>query len=48
MHAGGADYLVLRIDGLERLVPFVAAVVPRVDLAAGIVEIDAPQGLFEL
>jgi 16S rRNA processing protein RimM len=48
VHAGGASYLVLEIDGRDRLVPFVAAVVPTVDLVAGVVEIDPPEGLFEL
>jgi 16S rRNA processing protein RimM len=48
LHAGGADYLVLDVDGAERLVPFVAAVVPTVDIAAGLVEIDPPEGLFEV
>ena len=48
VHAGGADYLVLDVDGSERLVPFVAAIVPTVDVAAGVVEIDPPEGLFEL
>ncbi len=44
----GADYLVLDVEGIERLVPFVSAVVPTVDVAAGVVEIDPPDGLFEL
>ncbi|HJQ43026.1 MAG TPA: ribosome maturation factor RimM [Jatrophihabitantaceae bacterium] len=44
----GADYLVLEVDGRERLVPFVAAIVPTVDLAAGHVMIDPPDGLFDL
>jgi 16S rRNA processing protein RimM len=44
----GADYLVLAVGGVERLVPFVAAVVPTVDIAAGFVVIDPPEGLFEL
>jgi 16S rRNA processing protein RimM len=44
----GADYLVLDVDGHERLVPFVAAIVPTVDIAAGRVVIDPPNGLFEL
>jgi 16S rRNA processing protein RimM len=48
LHAGGADYLVVELDGKESLVPFVAAVVPVVDLATGVVEIDAPEGLFDL
>ncbi|MGN6605723.1 MAG: ribosome maturation factor RimM, partial [Jatrophihabitans sp.] len=48
VHAGGADYLVLDIDGRERLVPFVAAIVPTVDLAGGTVTVDPPDGLFDL
>jgi 16S rRNA processing protein RimM len=44
----GSDYLVLDIDGVERLVPFVAAVVPTVDIARGVIEIDPPEGLFDL
>jgi 16S rRNA processing protein RimM len=48
LHAGGADYLVLDVAGQERLVPFVAAIVPTVDVPGGFVEIDPPDGLFEL
>lgn len=48
IHAGGADYLVLDIDGAEKLVPFVGAIVPTVDVSGGFVEIDPPEGLFEL
>lgn len=48
VHAGGADYLVLEIAGRERLVPFVTAVVPTVDLASGRVVLDPPEGLFDL
>jgi 16S rRNA processing protein RimM len=48
VHAGGASYLVLHIDGRDRLVPFVAAIVPTVDVAAGTVLIDPPEGLLEL
>ena len=48
LHAGGATYLVLDVDGAERLVPFVAAVVPEVDVAGGYVVIDPPEGLFDL
>jgi 16S rRNA processing protein RimM len=44
----GSDYLVLDLDGVERLVPFVAAVVPTVDIARGVIEIDPPEGLFDL
>jgi 16S rRNA processing protein RimM len=48
VHAAGADYLVIEVDGRDRLVPFVAAVVPTVDVGARVVEIDPPTGLFEL
>jgi 16S rRNA processing protein RimM len=48
VHSGASDYLVLEIDGKERLVPFVAEIVPTVDVAAGFVEIDPPEGLFDL
>jgi 16S rRNA processing protein RimM len=48
LHAGTSDYLVLDVDGVERLVPFVAAIVPTVDVSGGFLEIDPPEGLFEL
>ena len=48
LHAGAADYLVLDVGGTERLIPFVAEIVPTVDVAGGFVEIDPPEGLFEL
>ena len=45
----GADLLVVRrTEGGELLVPFVAAIVPTVDLAAGEVVVDPPEGLLEL
>jgi 16S rRNA processing protein RimM len=44
----GADYLVLEVDGRERLVPFVAALVPVVDMTAKRVVVDPPEGLFDL
>lgn len=49
VHAAGAtDYLLVEVGGRDRMVPFVRAIVPHVDLAAGTVTVDAPQGLFEL
>ena len=48
LHAGGADYLVVDVAGREQLVPFVRAIVTGVDVAAGVVLIDPPEGLFEL
>lgn len=44
----GSDYLVLDVEGTERLVPFVGEIVPTVDVRGGFVEIDPPEGLFEL
>jgi 16S rRNA processing protein RimM len=48
LHASGAVYLVVEIDGQDRLIPFVTAVVPTVDLAGGRVVVDPPPGLLEL
>jgi 16S rRNA processing protein RimM len=48
LNLAGAEYLVLDIDGAQRLVPFVAAIVPIVDVAAGLVVVDPPEGLFDL
>lgn len=43
----GADLLVLdRGDGTEALVPFVREIVPTVDVAAGRVVLDPPEGLL--
>jgi 16S rRNA processing protein RimM len=45
----GADLLVVRrSEGGELLVPFVAAIVPTVDLAGRFVVVDPPEGLLEL
>jgi 16S rRNA processing protein RimM len=47
-HTSSAAYLVVDVDGREWLIPFVRAIVPSVDLAAGRVVIDPPEGLLEL
>lgn len=48
-HGPGADMLIVkRPDGRQTLVPFVKAIVPDVDLAAGRVLITPPEGLLEL
>lgn len=48
-HGPAADRLVLaRPDGRTALVPFVAAIVPEVDLAGGRVVVDPPPGLLDL
>lgn len=47
-HPGAQDRLVVRRpDGVTRLVPFVTAIVPEVDVAGGRLVIDAPPGLLE-
>jgi 16S rRNA processing protein RimM len=44
----GQDLLVVRPpDGQEHLVPFVLAIVPEVDVAAGTIIIDPPPGLLD-
>ena len=48
IHIGPADYLELVVDGVTRLIPFVAEIVPEVDVAGGYVIIAPPEGLFDL
>jgi 16S rRNA processing protein RimM len=49
LHPPGADLLCIRRpDGAELLVPFVRAIVPVVDVAAGRIVVDPPDGLLEL
>ena len=45
----GQDLLVIRAEGSrdERLVPFVSAIVPEVDVAGGVLVIDPPPGLLD-
>lgn len=48
LHAPAAPVLtVTRPDGSTELVPFVAAIVPVVDLAAGTLTIAPPEGMFD-
>jgi 16S rRNA processing protein RimM len=45
----GSDLLVVRRpEQAEALIPFVAAMVPRVDLDGGFLVVDPPEGLLEL
>jgi 16S rRNA processing protein RimM len=45
----GSDLLVVRrADGSDVLIPFVSAIVPRVDLDGGYLVVDPPEGLLEL
>jgi 16S rRNA processing protein RimM len=49
LHPPGSDLLVIaRVGGAELLVPFVAEIVPSVDLSARRVVIEAPEGLLDL
>jgi 16S rRNA processing protein RimM len=49
LHPPGPDLLVItRPDGAELLVPFVAEMVPTVDMAERRIVVDPPEGLFEL
>jgi 16S rRNA processing protein RimM len=49
VHTPGSDLLVIgRADGGEVLVPFVAEIVPSVDLDARRVVVAPPEGLFDL
>ena len=46
-HLPAQDLLVVNVDGREVLVPFVAAIVPEVNLDAGTLTITPPAGLLE-
>jgi 16S rRNA processing protein RimM len=47
-HPGAQDLLVIRtVAGDSRLVPFVSAIVPEVDVAGGRIVLDPPAGLLE-
>ena len=46
---GGTDLLVVRGEGdHEILIPFARTICTRVDLSAGLIEIDPPEGLLDL
>jgi 16S rRNA processing protein RimM len=47
-HEGATQLVIERTDGDEVLIPFVTAIVPTVDLAAGHLVVDPPEGLLEL
>ncbi|MBB1023790.1 MULTISPECIES: ribosome maturation factor RimM [unclassified Dietzia] len=49
VHTPGGELLSVRLSsGSEALVPFVARIVPRVDVVAGTCVIDPPEGLLDL
>lgn len=47
LHSPAQDLLVVDVDGSEHLVPFVKALVPEVDLAAGTVRLADVAGLLD-
>jgi 16S rRNA processing protein RimM len=48
LHPPGPDLLSIDVAGQDVLVPFVASIVPVVDLAAGRIVVDPPEGLLDL
>lgn len=46
-HLPAQDLLAIKTEGGEVLVPFVTAIVPEVDIAAGTLTLTPPAGLFE-
>ena len=46
-HGAAQDLLVIERDGRQALVPFVTAIVPEVDVAAGHLVLDPPGGLLD-
>jgi 16S rRNA processing protein RimM len=48
LHSPSSSLLAVDVSGREVLVPFLKQFVPTVDLAAGLIEIDPPDGLLDL
>ena len=48
VHTGGQDLVAVDRDGRELLLPFVAAIVPEVDVAGGRLVAVPPEGLLDL
>jgi 16S rRNA processing protein RimM len=46
-HLPAQDLLIVKTKGREVMVPFVSAIVPEVDVAAGTITVTPPAGLFE-
>lgn len=46
-HLPAQDLLIVKFKGREVMVPFVSAIVPEVDVAAGTITVTPPAGLFE-
>lgn len=48
LHSAAGSLLAIDVAGTEVLLPFKLEFVPRIDLAAGVAEVDPPDGLLEL
>ncbi|MGI8881777.1 MAG: ribosome maturation factor RimM [Jatrophihabitans sp.] len=48
IHGPAGDSLAVQAVDREHLIPFVTSMVPTVDLSAGLIEIDPPDGLLDL
>ncbi len=48
VHGPAGDSLAVQATDREHLIPFVSAIVPTVDVAGGVIEIDPPDGLLDL
>lgn len=46
-HMPAQDLVIIESDGREVMVPFVKAIVTSVDIAAGVMDLNPPTGLFE-
>ncbi|HLP23266.1 MAG TPA: ribosome maturation factor RimM [Microbacteriaceae bacterium] len=46
-HLPAQDLLIVSVDGRDVMIPFVSAIVPEVDVAAGTITITPPPGLLE-
>lgn len=46
-HMPAQDLVIIESDGREVMVPFVKAIVTNVDIAAGVMDLNPPTGLFE-
>ncbi|MEY5017063.1 MAG: hypothetical protein RL431_112 [Actinomycetota bacterium] len=46
-HMPAQDLVIIESDGREVMVPFVKAIVTTVDIAAGVMDLNPPTGLFE-
>lgn len=48
LHSPGGSILAVSVDGRDVLIPFQKAIVPVVDVAGGVIEVDPPEGLLDL